>query len=318
VLSVSKSGVDVAWGRIREHVRLTPVMSLKRGALGGEFVPVLKLELMQLAGSFKARGAFNTLLSQEIPEAGVAAASGGNHGAAVALAAKRLGVKATIFVPEISSPAKMLAIRSQGAELVVGGARYADAQAACDRFVAESGARPVHPYEAVGTIEGQGTLATEWDAQLAQTSEKTLDSVLVAVGGGGLVAGMALWWQGAVKVIAVEPEGSSCLKAALAAGGPVDVSVDSVAADSLGARRIGETAFAIAQQHVARSVVVPDEAILQAQAMLWRDFRIAAEPGGATALAALLAGAYRPAPGERVGILVCGGNVDLARLAALF
>lgn len=310
MLAVSRSDIDLAAGRIAPHARVTPTLELPRGALGGDWVPVFKLELTQAAGSFKARGAFNNLLSRAAPEAGVAAASGGNHGAAVAYAASRLGHKARIFVPEISSPAKIATIRRFGADIVIGGARYDDAQAACDAYVASSGALKVHPFSSVETIAGQGTLAREWEMQAP------IDTALIAVGGGGLISGAAAWWAGRpTRVIGVEPEGSRALHAALEAGGPVDVGVESVAADSLGARNVGGLVHGICKDAVERVALVPDAAIILAQKTLWQDFRLASEPGGGAAFAALLCGAYLPEPGERVGILLCGGNVDLARLA---
>ena len=309
---MNRTEIEAAAERIAGHVRVTPEWSLP-GAFGHEGPVSLKLELLQHAGSFKARGAFNTLLGQSVPAAGVAAASGGNHGAAVAYAARALGHRARIFVPEIASAAKIAAIRSFGAEIVVGGARYADAQEACDRFVAESGALRVHPFDADATIAGQGTLAQEWERQAPG-----LDSVLVAVGGGGLIAGLASWWKDrGVRVVGVEPENSRALHAALEAGGPVDVEVHSVAADSLGARNVGARVHAICAETVDHVCLVPDAAITAAQGVLWRDWRLAAEPGGAAALAALVAGAYRPRPGERVGVLLCGGNVDLGKLQDL-
>jgi threonine dehydratase len=247
-----------------------------------------------------------------VPAAGVAAASGGNHGAAVAHAARALGHRARIFVPEISSPAKVEVIRRCGAEIVIGGERYADALRACEAHVAQSGALSVHAYDAVPTIEGQGTVALEWEEDAGP-----LDTVLVAAGGGGLVAGMASWWERRVRVVAVEPRGSRALHAALEAGGPVDVEVASVAADSLGARNVGALVHAICRAHLDHVALVDDAAIVEAQRVLWRDLRIAAEPGGAAALAALIGGGYRPQPGERVGVLLCGANVDLARLAEL-
>ena len=219
-LPISRDDIAAAYRRIAGRVRRTPVWSLP-GGFGHDGPVSLKLEFLQAAGSFKPRGAFNTLLSQPIPAAGVAAASGGNHGAAVAYAARELGLPARIFVPEISSPAKVAAIRSHGAEIVIAGARYADAQAACDLYVAERGALRVHPFDADATIAGQGTVALEWDEQ-----EPALDTVLVAVGGGGLIAGMAAWWQGRAKVVGVEPEGSRALHAALEAGAPVDVEIE--------------------------------------------------------------------------------------------
>ena len=300
--------------RIHGHVRRTPVLRVDSAALGLQTSqPVaLKLEFLQHTGSFKPRGAFNTLLSHTPSAAGVAAASGGNHGAAVAYAAARLGYKATIFVPETSSPVKIARIRSYGADVRVGGARYADALEQCDAFVHESGALSVHAYDTPDTIAGQGTVALEWEEDCPD-----LDTVLVAVGGGGLIAGIAAWYGKRVKVIGVEPEGSRCLHAALEAGRPVDVPVESIAGDSLGAKRTGDLVFAIASKLVERVVLVPDDAIRDAQRALWEHLRIAAEPGGAAALAALLSGRYRPETDERVGVLLCGANVDLATLGGV-
>ncbi|WP_210496473.1 threonine/serine dehydratase [Microvirga antarctica] len=306
---ITRADIELAHARIAPHIRRTPVWTLPQ-AFGHAGPVSLKCEFLQHAGSFKARGAFNTLLSQPVPKAGVAAASGGNHGAAVAYAASQLGVKARIFVPEISSPAKVAVIRHYGAEIVIGGARYADAQAACDRHVAESGALRIHPFDAGTTIAGQGTVALEWEADAP-----ALDTVLVAAGGGGLISGIASWWGGQVKVVGVEPEGSCALHAALAAGEPVDVEIDSVAADSLGARNVGDLVYSICCDTVDHVALVPDAAILQAQRTLWRDYRMASEPGGAAALAALLSGAYRPEPGERIGVLLCGANVELSKLS---
>ncbi|HEY8565112.1 MAG TPA: threonine/serine dehydratase [Beijerinckiaceae bacterium] len=308
----TRATIRAAFDRIAPHARRTPVWTPAPGAFGHDGPVSLKLELFQHAGSFKTRGAFNTLLSKPIPEAGVAAASGGNHGAAVAYAARRLGVPARIFVPEISSPAKIAAIRLHGAEIVIGGARYADAQEACDLHVAQSGALRVHPFSALETVTGQGTLALEWEED-----GPPLDTVLVAVGGGGLISGIASWWRERVKVVGVEPEGSRALHAALETGGPVDVDVNSVAADSLGARNVGALVYDLCRDTVDHVTLVPDAAIAEAQKRLWRDWRIASEPGGAAALAAVTGGAYRPRPGERVGVLLCGGNVDLNRLAEI-
>jgi threonine dehydratase len=312
-LPVTREDIRAAHARIRPYIRRTPLLSLPDGAFGHDGPVSLKLEFLQHAGTFKPRGAFNTLLSAKIPPAGVAAASGGNHGAAVAHAARQLGVPARIFVPEISSPAKVLAIRRFGAEVVIGGQRYADALLACEAYIAATGALSVHAYDALSTIQGQGTVALEWEED-----GPGLDTVLVAVGGGGLVAGIASYWAGrGIKVIGVEPEGSRALHASLAAGRPVDVTVESIAADSLGARNTGELVFSIAREAVDHVALVKDEAIVEAQRTLWRDFRIAAEPGGAAALGALLSGAYKPRRGERVGVLLCGANVDLARLAGV-
>ncbi|MGO4572035.1 serine/threonine dehydratase [Microvirga sp. 2TAF3] len=307
-LPITRADIEQAHARIAPHIRRTPVWTLPQ-AFGHDGPVSLKLEFLQHAGSFKSRGAFNTLLSKPVPAAGVAAASGGNHGAAVAYAAKQLGLKARIFVPEISSPAKVAVIRSHGAEVVIGGARYADAQGACDQYVAASGALRVHPFDADTTMAGQGTVGLEWEQD-----GPALDTVLVAVGGGGLVSGIASWWAGRVKVVGVEPEGSRALHAALQAGKPVDVDVDSVAADSLGARNTGDLVYSICSRTVDHVALVTDAAIRDAQSQLWRDWRIATEPGGAAALAALTSGAYRPKPGERIGVLLCGANVELSKL----
>lgn len=304
-LPVSRDAITKAHQRIAPYIRRTPLLKLNDRAFGFDCAITFKLEFLQHAGSFKSRGAFNTLLSNPIPASGVTAASGGNHGAAVAYAAQTLGTKAKIFVPEISSPIKIATIKHFGADVTVGGARYDDAQAACNLYREQSGALLVHPFDAVGTLEGQGTVAKEWeeDGELP-------DTVLIACGGGGLVAGIASYWAGRVKIIAVEPEGSRCLHAALETGGPVPVEVNSVAADSLGAKRVGQMAFDIAKDAIDHVALVTDDAIRAAQKTLWQDFRIMSEPGGAAALAALLSGAYRPKSGERVGVLLCGGNVD--------
>lgn len=297
---------------IRPHIRRTPVVEANGAAF--DLAPgalCFKLELLQHAGSFKTRGAFANLLTRPVPAAGVVAASGGNHGAAVAYAAMRLAVPARIYVPSISSPAKIARIRGYGADLVVGGERYADALTASETWVAQSGAMTVHAFDQRETLLGQGTLALELEEQTPD-----LDTVLVAVGGGGLIGGIAAWYAGRVRVVGVEPEAAPTLTRALEAGRPVDAEAGGIAADSLAPRRVGERMFPIAQQYVERVVLVADEAIRAAQDMLWDRLRIVAEPGGAAAFAALLSGRYQPQPGERVGIVVSGGNtvaVDFAR-----
>lgn len=303
--------IRAAHARIAGHIRRTPTLTLPVETFGTPVPVAMKLEFLQVTGTFKARGAFNTLLGGTMPAAGVCAASGGNHGIAVAHAAATLGIPARIFVPEISSPAKIARIRETGADLVVGGARYAEALAACEAFAAETGALSVHAYDAWATMAGQGTVGLEWEADAGP-----LDTVLVAVGGGGLISGIATWFGRRVKVVGVEPEGSRALHAALAAGGPVDVDVQSVAADSLGARNVFGRVYETAKAYVDHVALVPDDAIREAQKRLWLGLRAASEPGGAAALAALISGAYRPTPGERVGVLACGANVDLAALAA--
>jgi threonine dehydratase len=314
--TVTPDDIGAAHARVAGHVRRTPVIETPSPVAGAPPLS-LKLEALQHSGSFKARGAFNNLLTRSAPPAGCATASGGNHGAAVAFAAERLGVPARIFVPEIATPAKVAKIRDAGAEAVVGGATYADAQARCDAYVAVTGALAIHPYDAPETVAGAGTVALEWEEDLARLGLARLDTVLVAVGGGGLISGVAAWFAGRVKVVGVEPEGSRALHAALEAGRPVDETINSVAADSLGARRVGALNFAIVRSFVGGVVLVPDGAIVEAQRRLWREMSIAAEPGGAAAFAALLSGAYRPEPHERVGVLVCGSNVDLATVGAL-
>ncbi|MEI8147195.1 MAG: threonine/serine dehydratase [Alphaproteobacteria bacterium] len=304
--------IRAAHARIRPHIRRTPVIALTGGSFGQPAPLSMKLELLQVTGTFKARGAFNSLIEGPVPPAGVCAASGGNHGIAVAYAAAKLGIPVRIFVPEISSPAKIIAIRATGADLVVGGARYNDALAACEAFAAETGARSIHAYDAWATMAGQGTTALEWEEDAGP-----LNTVLVAVGGGGLIGGMARWFDKRVRVVGVEPEGSRALHAALSAGQPVDVEVNSIAADSLGARNVMSRVHEVSSRYVDHVVLVPDEAIREAQRRLWRELKVAAEPGGAAALAALLCGAYKPAEGERLGVLACGANVDLAGLAAL-
>jgi threonine dehydratase len=297
---------------IRPHIRRTPVLEINGTDIG--IVPLsitLKLELLQHAGSFKARGAFANLLTRDLPKAGVVAASGGNHGAAVAYAAMKLGVRARIFVPSVSSPAKIARIRDYGADLVVVGERYAAALAASDEWQAETGALPVHAFDQAETLLGQGTLAMELERQAPD-----LETLLVAVGGGGLIGGIAARYAGRVRIIGVEPEGAPTLHRALAAGRPVDAEAGSIAADSLAPRRVGDLMFPIAQNHVERVVLVGDAAIRQAQEMLWSVARVVAEPGGAAAFAALLSGRYPARSGERVGIVVSGGNttaVDFAR-----
>ena len=289
--------------RIRPYVRRTPV--IETDGL------TLKLELLQHSGSFKARGAFANLLTREVPPAGVVAASGGNHGAAVAYAAQELGKRARIYVPTVSSPAKIERIRSYGADLVVTGERYADALAASEKWAAESGALQVHAFDQEPALLGQGTVGLELEEQAPQ-----LDTLLVAVGGGGLIGGIAAWYEKRLRLVGVEPRLAPTLSNALQAGRPVDSPAGGIAADSLAPKRVGELMFPLAQKYVERVVLVEDDAIRAAQRALWESLRIASEPGGAAAYAALLSGQYRPGKTERVGVLVCGGNtaaVDFSR-----
>ncbi|HEX3674612.1 MAG TPA: threonine/serine dehydratase [Rhizomicrobium sp.] len=304
--TVDHAGIAATYEIIRPHIRRTPVL-----AWDDTQSVWLKLEQTQYAGSFKTRGAFTNLLTRDIPAAGVVAASGGNHGAAVAYAAMKRGVKAKIFVPAISSPAKIARIRDYGADLAIGGAAYAEALAASEDWIAQSGALPVHAFDQAETMLGQGTVALEMEEQIAH-----LDTVLVAVGGGGLIGGIAAWCAGRIRVVGVEPKASPTLERALAAGKPVDAPVGGLAADSLAPRRIGEHVFPIAQAHVGHVVLVEDDEIRAAQKALWGGARAVAEPGGATAFAALHSGRYKPASGERVGIVISGGNtvaVDFGR-----
>jgi threonine dehydratase len=301
---IDRDAIEKTATVIRPYVRVTPILELSGADAGLGPVPLtFKLELFQHSGSFKARGAFANLLLRQIPPAGVVAASGGNHGAAVAYAAMRLGVRAKIFVPTVSSPAKIARIRSYGADLVVHGERYAEALAASEAWVHDTGALPVHAFDQAETLLGQGTLGLELTGQAP-----ALDTLLVAVGGGGLIGGIAAWYAGRVGVVGVEPEAAPTLTEALKAGRPVDAPAGGIAADSLAPRRVGELMFAIARAHVGRVVRVTDDAIRAAQQRLWEMIRLVAEPGGAAAFAALLAGAYVPAPGERVGVVVSGGN----------
>lgn len=306
---ITPADIRAAAALIALRIRATPAITVSGAAFGLPFDIGFKLELLQHSGSFKARGAFTSLMTQAIPAAGVVAASGGNHGAAVAYAARELGIPAKIFVPAIASEAKLARIRSYGAEVVVGGAAYADALTASEAWIAASGALGIHAYDQRATLLGQGTLGPEIVAQLAG-----IDTLLVAVGGGGLIGGLAAWFRGgAVKLVGVETPGAPSLHAALSAGQPVDVAVSGLAADSLGARRVGRLMFPLAQKYVERVVLVEDAAIRAAQEKLWEALRLVAEPGGAAALAALTSGAYQPKPNERVGVLLCGGNTTAVK-----
>ena len=303
---MTRDDIRAAAGRIAPHVRRTPLLRLAGAELGLPHDVVLKLELLQESGSFKPRGAFNTMLSGVVPPAGVIAASGGNHGAAVAYAARVLGVTAEIFVPGITGAAKRARIEGYGARLVVGGAAYDEARQASEARAAVTGAMPVHAYDQATVLAGQGTVALEFAADAPAVTD-----VLVATGGGGLIGGMAAWYAGSgVRVVSVEPEGCPTLASALREGRPVPAPVGGVAADSLGARQVGALMFPLARAHVAAAVLVPDTAIRAAQALLWEAARVVAEPGGATALAALLCGAWVAPAGALVGVVVCGGNCD--------
>lgn len=308
--SPTRDAIDAAARRIEQHVRRTPVIEVDGVAFGLHEPLVLKLELLQHTGSFKPRGAFNRVLEAGAPEV-VVAASGGNHGLAVAHVARSLGRRAEIFVPATAPQVKVDGIRALGARVELVGSTYAQALVASTRRAEDVGGLVVHAYDQAAVVAGQGTVARELEQQCPD-----LDTVLVAVGGGGLIGGIATWWSRQAQVVAVEPVGCPTLHAALAAGGPVDVEVGGLASDALGAGRIGRLGLAAASEADVASVLVTEEAIGTARLLLWQQLRVAAEPGGATALAALTSGAYRPAPGERVAVVVCGGNADPADLAA--
>jgi threonine dehydratase len=319
---ITPDDIERNYQTIRPYVRRTPVLEVAPGDLLGDEAPappgrlVLKLEQLQCGGSFKARGAFTNLLRREVPAAGVVAASGGNHGVAVAYAAHRLGVPAKIFVPSISSPAKIERIRGLGADLVVTGDRYADALAAAEAWIATAGAMSVHAFDQRETLLGQGSLALELTQQVAEPGGG-LDTVLVPVGGGGLIGGIAAYLTKDVRVVGVEPDGAPTLYRAREQGHPVDAPAGSIAADALAPRRIGELVFPITQDYVDDVVLVSDDAIRAAQTRLWQGFRIAAEPAATVGVAALMTGAYRPAPDERVGVVISGANLTLPELEGL-
>jgi threonine dehydratase len=311
-ININRALIKKNYKLIQPHVRRTPVMEVDGTDFGLPSVGKItfKLELFQHAGSFKARGAFTNLLTRKVPRAGVVAASGGNHGVAVAFAAMKLGKPAKIFVPSVASAEKMERIRGYGAELVIAGERYADALAASEKWVAETGALPIHAFEQIETMLGQGSVGLEIEEQAPK-----LDTLLVAVGGGGLIGGVSAYYAGRINVVGVEPEAAPTLWNALQAGHPVDSEAGGIAADSLAPKRVGELMFPIAQKYIPSVVLVSDESIQQAQEMLWKVLRVVAEPGGAAATAALLSGRYKPKRGERVGILVCGGNTSAVSFA---
>ena len=295
-----QSEISAAWSRIAPYVRVTPVMEATLPSAGRI---ALKLENIQHTGSFKARGAFNTLVAGPVPKAGVVAASGGNHGAAVAYAARTLGYPAKIFVPEYAGPAKIALIRAQGADLEVVPGVYADAAARAAEYAVQTGAMQIHPYDALPTLAGQGTLLRECELQGLEA-----DTILIAVGGGGLIGGALAWLGGRRKVVGVEPVLAPTLHRALAEGAQTRVEVSGIAANALGASTIGRMCYDLAKAQGTVSVLVTDQAIADAQALLWRNLRQLVEPAGATALAALTSGAYVPKPGEKVAVLICGAN----------
>jgi threonine dehydratase len=307
--SINADEIRATYARIAPYLRRTPTLAVSLAALTGRgddsgASVALKLEHLQCAGSFKARGAFANLLLREIPPAGVVTASGGNHGVAVAYAAHRLGIPATVFVPDIAHQAKIDAIRSLGASLHIGGDRYADALAAAETWAGQTGAAQVPAFDQRETILGQGSLGLELSEQI-----ENLDTVLVPVGGGGLIAGVAAYFAGAVQVVGVEPAGAPTLSLARANGGPSDAPSSGIAADVLAPRRVGELVFPLTESYVSDVLLVTDEAIQEAQQALWQSSRLLVEPAGAVTTAAVLAGAYQPAPGERVALVLSGANI---------
>jgi threonine dehydratase len=306
---IGRAEVEAAWARIRSHVRRTPVIELPAGTFGVGCPLAVKLEQLQVSGTFKGRGAFHKLLSSEVPPAGVITASGGNHGVAVAYAARQLGHRAEIFVPTISAPAKVARLRSYGAIVHQVGAVYDEARAASEKRAAETGALLVHAYQDPGVFAGAGTMALEFAEQAG------FDTLLIAVGGGGQIAGCAAAVGDRIGVVAVETEGTPTLFEARRAGRPVDVKVSGIAADALGATRVGVANFEIARKLVRDCLLVSDDAVRAAQKALWEELHVVAEPSGATSLAALMAGAYKPASGERVGIVICGANTEPGSVA---
>lgn len=303
----SQDAIRAAADRIAPFIRRTPVIRLSPAETGLENPLTLKLELLQVTGSFKARGAFNRLLSADVPKAGVVAASGGNHGLAVAHAAAVLGIKAEIFVPEITPEAKRARISDTGATLTVGGPSYNEARLAAEARAAETGALTIHAYDQEEVLAGQGTVGMEFEADAPD-----LTHIVVAAGGGGLYGGIASWYRGRAQMVIAEPEECPTLFMAGLVGQPVDVPSGGVAADSLGAKRVGDLAFEVMQDVGGRSVVLQDQVIRNAQRWLWERMRLIAEPGGATALAAVLGDAWTPPKGARVGVVVCGANCDPA------
>jgi threonine dehydratase len=308
---ISRTEIQDAGRRIGMHVRRTPVMALEERAFGIDARIFFKLECLQHTGSFKPRGAFNCILNSDIGQAGVIAASGGNHGAAVAYAAHNLGHRAEIFVPVITPKNKVDRLRHHGAAITITGNSYSEALAASSERAEQTGAVAIHAYDDSRVLAGQGTLGMELEEQV-----RGLDCVLIAVGGGGLIGGVAAWYQDRVRVIGIEPERAPTLHKSLAARQVIDVETGGVAADSLGARRVGDLMFPIAQKFVSQSLLVSDEQIIEAQRALWQQLRLIAEPGGATAFAALLSGVYKPHAGERVGVVLCGSNADLSSFPA--
>ena len=310
-IPIDRQQIAAAEQIIRLHIRRTPTLEVSGDDFGLDSISLIfKLEFLQHAGSFKTRGAFTNLLTRDVPKAGVVVASGGNHGVAVAYAAGKLGIPAKIFIPTIASSDKIDRIRRSGADLAIVGDRYADALAASEAWVAQSGAMPIHAFNQLETLLGQGTVGLEFEQQCPR-----LDTLLVAVGGGGLIGGIAAWYGSKIMLIGVEPEAAPTLSNALSAGRPVDSPAGGIAADSLAPKRVGELMFPLAQNFVEKVILMNDQEIARAQESLWSVLRIVTEPGGATAFSALLSGRYQPKPGERVGVLLCGANTTAVNFA---
>ena len=309
--TITRADVEAARERVGARVRWTPLLAVDAAFAGTGW---LKLEYLQHTGTFKARGAFNRILAASAdgtldPGVGVVVASGGNAGLANAFAARALGVPATVFVPENAPTLKVDRLRRYGAEVVIGGSEYAVAHAAAIEHAQVTGAVYCHAYDQPAIAAGAGTLGLEILEDLPEP-----DTVVVAVGGGGLMAGVAAAAEGSARVVGVEPSSIPTLRSALEEGGPTDVAVSGIAADSLGARRLGEIAYAVATRTGVQSVLVSDDDIVRARHLLWEDHRIVVEHGAAAALAALTSGAYRPAPDERIVVVLCGANTDPASL----
>lgn len=303
---IGRAEIEAAKARIAPHIRFTPVLRLEEDTLGIGRPVWLKLEHLQATGSFKVRGAFNNLLSaKRLPKAGVVAASGGNHGAAVAYAASRLGAPSTIFVPKaIADPVKIARMEGFGAKVILAEGSVAEVMSAYRDHARQTGALDAHPYDTAPTLEGQGTLGLEIERQ----TDDSVDTVFVSVGGGGLIGGIAAWFGGKTKVVAVETEGTATLARTLEAGERVTLSPSGIAASSLGGPNIGDMPMAVLRENLGGNVVVSDADVREAQRRLWEAARIVGEPGAAVALAPLVSGAYKPAPDETPAVLICGGN----------
>ncbi|HID68600.1 MAG TPA: threonine/serine dehydratase [Roseibacterium sp.] len=296
---------------IAPHIRVTPILSVEAEALALPCPVTFKLEHTQISGSFKLRGAFYNMLTRDVPAAGVVAASGGNHGGAVAYAATKLGHASRIYVPRlIAKDEKLRRMRGFGAEVVLTDGSVADCMDEYAAYAAKTGALSVHPYDTLPTLTGQGTVAREIEAQMAQSGHSGIDTILVSTGGGGLIGGVAAWFRDRVKVVSVETEGTNTLEKSLREGPDIDVPASGIAAGSLGGPRLGVDSFAVIRTYVDEAVIVPDSAVFDAATRLWDATRLIGEPGAAVALAALTSGAYVPTRDERVCVLLCGGNAE--------